>query len=348
LENASLKYSRQVIALTVAGFLIVLAACDGGHQGVTAFAPTTEAPVASLSDATSKVVLKPKSLSFSSVGTSKTVTVTDKGYTGKIVAHAGPCNGIATILPAAGKGPKYKPKIVSQGAGRCSIVFSDKHKNKATLAIDVTTTTTPTPSSSPSSGGSASPSPSGSPTLGPVVATPAAATVCPSSGTASCSSDTQTIALSQANYSGSFSHSTSCNATTQATVVAQTGSTYLISAKTTPGTCSATFIGGGGQFVSVPVTIVGAVVASPSPAYVCPTSSSSCDTQLVTLSESNYTGNFTENDTCSGIATVVQQTSNTYLVTGGSSTNNCTATFTGILGEHVVISIQVSPGIGVH
>lgn len=362
MENASLKYSRQVIALSVASFLIGLAACDGGRQGMTPLAPTSEAPVVSLSDAAKKLVLKPRTLSFTSAGAVKTVTVTDKGYTGTIATVAASCKGIASLSPAKGKGPSYKAKITARSAGTCFIVFKDKHNNTAQLSITVTTTspsgspsTSPSgspstkPSGSPSTSPSSSPSPTGSPALGPVVATPAAAIICPSSGAAKCSSDTQSIALSQTNYSGSFSHSTGCNATTQATVVAQDSTTYLITGKSTPGTCSATFIGGGGKYATVPITIVGAVVASPSPAYVCPSSSSSCsNTQLVTLSESQYSGNFTEQDTCSGIATVVQQTSNTYLVTGGSTITNCNATFTGILGEKFVLSIQVTSGIGVH
>ncbi len=64
-----------------------------------------------------------------------------------------------------------------------------------------------------------------------------------------------------------------------------------------------------------------------------------------TLSETAYTGTFTESDTCAGVATVTTPSAlgptETYTVTA-SAAGSCTATFTDAYGQHATLNIGVT------
>lgn len=287
-------------------------------------------------DATRKISLKPVRLTFKNIGTkfAKTVTVSDPGYTGKISESTKACKRFAKASPTSGKGPKYKVKITPLRSGKCSIVFSDTKKHKATLPITVTKpVTTPTPTPPPG--------------LGPVVASPAAVTICPQTGTNSCATNSQGVTLTQSNYSGSFTAVNGCNS--NLVFVGGINSSFTISGQSATGICTVTFVGGGGKFVQVPVTVVGSVAASPAPVVLCPsTGPNACPTHVTSLSltQANYSGNFTESDNCAAATAVIAQlTTSTYRVTGGSQTGTCTATFTGILAQHVQVGIEIENGV---
>ncbi|MBV8721761.1 MAG: hypothetical protein JO277_06410 [Candidatus Eremiobacteraeota bacterium] len=301
---------------------------------------------------TSKLKVKPDRLDFDNVGDrfAQDVDVSDPGYKGKISEDLSDCKHIATLRPPFGKGPSYKVKVTPDRSGKCSVVFSDTDKHKASLSIAVTT---PKPSPSPSVSPSPSPTPTPTPTPGPgtVNAAPGSVTICPSSGPASCGTHAQTVVLSQSNYSGGFGESDGCSSNV-ATVTSVNSTTYKVAGGSVPGTCIATFVGGAGKFATVTITVVGNVSANPASVAICPSSGSNActpDTLNVVLSQPNYTGNFTESDTCtSDVATVVQVNSNTYTVAGQSKLGNCTATFTGILGKTVKVKIAIVNGVTIN
>lgn len=163
---------RLWIALILIGFAGACSARGGNPLPPGALSSASGTSSADLvADAKSKIKLKPRSLKLSDTGStrSKSVVVTENGYTGSF-KEASSCKGIAKASPTKGHGPKLKVKITGIAAGTCAIVFSDTHKNKARLSITVTGSTTPTPS--PSSKPTNTPTP-----VGNIVCSAPAATV---------------------------------------------------------------------------------------------------------------------------------------------------------------------------
>lgn len=329
--------------IALACLVLGLAACGqrGGllpfNSQATALQPLTLEP-----DAGGKIKVKPKRLSFAALGSAaaKTVTVKDAGYTGKIKESLKSCKGIVSVAPHKGKGPAFKLKVTPLRNGTCSIGFSDTKKRKGTLPITVAT---PSPSPSPTT------SPTTSPTASPgnVIANPLSATICPATGADACATDSQSVTLSQSHYSGSFNELDNCNNTVAR--VTGSGSSYTIDGQSATGTCTVTFVGGAGKFTTVGVTVVGAVSASPSPVELCPsTGSDKCNphTVNVTASQANFSGTFSESDTCSAsVASVSRVSAAVFNVTGGSTTGTCHATLTGALGQSVNVPIDIVNGV---
>lgn len=148
---------------TLFAFVIVagalLAACAGGTPPAGVWGP--QAPLPDLQPDATAVAVKPHALSFAHTGKTfaKKVVVSEKAYAGKFVEH-GTCKGIVKAFPLSGSGPKFSVKITPVGTGSCTIVFQDKKKHQAKLAVHVGTVT-PTPSASPTNGPTPTPSPSG-------------------------------------------------------------------------------------------------------------------------------------------------------------------------------------------
>lgn len=99
----------------------------------------------------------------------------------------------------------------------------------------------------------------------------------------------------------------------------------------------------------------GPIFANPNSVAVCPKfGPDACATNStsVTITQIDYSGNITENDTCP--ATVATLTSRsavgpiaTYDISGESQTGSCRATFSGGDGNKVALAIIVTtPGVG--
>lgn len=98
------------------------------------------------------------------------------------------------------------------------------------------------------------------------------------------------------------------------------------------------------------------VIANPVVVTICPSlgpASCSPSQAPVAISQSGFTGSFSESDNCSPTIATVSVVSSTgpnaaYRVTGGSADGSCAATFHGQGGQQVVVTIDVTaPGWGI-
>jgi hypothetical protein len=183
-----------------------------------------------------------------------------------------------------------------------------------------------------------------------VIGTPGAITVTPAELTFSAvgPANAQTARVVQAGYAGSFTESDDC--TGIATIQAETGAgaTYRVTAARA-GSCEATFTGGGSLRGVLPISVAlpGGVVLSP--ASLSFTATGSANAKTVTATQANYTGAFSEKDTCAKIATVAAASNAdgkaTYSVTPVGA-GSCVAAVTGggNLSNTLPISV-VLPGV---
>jgi hypothetical protein len=265
-RDTSVKTLRFVLVLSAMVFPVALASCGGfGNSGTTL--PSQPGVNVVLRPDSAKIVIKPKVLSFDALGASaaKTVTVTDKGYDGKL-KESGTCRGIVALSPKTGKGPSFKLKVTPESNGVCSVTLKDSKGNKAELKVTVAAAT-PSPTVSPTATPSAvptlsptpiPPTPTPSPTPAPVTAKPGTVAICPSSGTGACGDDSAVITVSQSGHTGNFGESDNCLATVAKVTLASTlGSTskFDVTGESTTGNCTATFTGSGGQQNSVSIKV---------------------------------------------------------------------------------------------
>jgi hypothetical protein len=126
---------HRVAALCAAGFL---AACSGAAQ--QALPALSNVQRAMSATAVSKITVTPKTLSLlgTGAGNAKSVTVSEKSYTGTFTETT-TCKGIATAAPGSGRGPSFKVTITGAKAGSCSVTFADTKKNRVVLPISDTT-----------------------------------------------------------------------------------------------------------------------------------------------------------------------------------------------------------------
>jgi NHL repeat len=139
------------------------AACSGSASPVPNANVSAEGPAMALSmdenAAAAKITIKPSSITVL-VGKSANVSVSEKGYKGKLSSKASSaCSRIASWTPASGKGPVLRVALKGKARGSCVLSFGDAAKHVARLKVTVETTS---PTSSPSS------SPSPAATLDPV------------------------------------------------------------------------------------------------------------------------------------------------------------------------------------
>lgn len=96
---------------------------------------------------------------------------------------------------------------------------------------------------------------------GPLTASTHSVTICPSSGTNACNSNTQSVTLAQTNFTAAFAESDDCDPHV-ATVTSQSSNgpsaTFTVTGQSQTGTCRAIFAGANGS-----VTGVAIVVAAP-------------------------------------------------------------------------------------
>jgi hypothetical protein len=271
---------------------------QGGH-GQTA-------PLAIAVTPPGKVVVTPASLAFDAVGpgAAKPATVTQKDYTGSF-GEVDNCTNIATVIASSNGGGKATYSVTPVAAGNCSATFSGANGETAPLAISVT----PPP--------------------------PANVVVAPSSLTFTTigPDGSQAVKVSQAHFDGSFSETNDCAGIAVVkngkAVGGEADSTVTALAK---GTCSATYTGGGGKSAPLSITVapIGPVDVQPSSLTFVAVGSGAA--QDVAVTQSGFSGTFAESDTCSGIATVAEQSnaggSASYKVTPVAN-GTCEATFLG-------------------
>ena len=260
------------------------------------------------------VVLDPSSLSFTATGSSsaQTVAVSQENFTGSFT-ESDDCTGVAKLSAGSNAGGKASYTVTPEAEGACEATFAGGNAVKAQLPISVTP-------------------------YGPVVAKPSSL-----SFTATGSGAAQSVALSQSNYKGSFGESDDCSGTATIAVESNGGGTagYTVT-PLAKGDCSVTFTGGNAASTKVSISVApyGPVVVAPSSL----TFTSTGESKSVVVTQSGYSGSFTETDDCSGTATIGGPVSGIYAVSSVAA-GSCTAVFTGGNGETAPLSIVVSlPG----
>jgi hypothetical protein len=288
--------------------------CTATFTGAGAQSAPLAVSVAPLGD----VLADPSSLTFVSAGSrsAKPVAVSQTGYT-QSFTESDTCNGIATVAEEANGKGSASYTVTAVANGDCVATFTGGNKLSTPVSIAVAI-----------------------PPPGPVVVNPNALTF-----TATGSGASQLVAVSQSGFTGSFTESDNC--TGIATIVpasAVGGARYRVTPEA-KGNCTATFHGGGGQ--SSPLTIEvappGSVVVNPSAMAFTATGSGA--SQTVAISQSGFSGSFTETDNCTGIATIVPASAvgGTHYRVTPEAKGNCAATFHGGNGESAPLTIGVTP-----
>ncbi len=187
------------------------------------------------------------------------------------------------------------------------------------------------------SSGSGSPNPHA--TLGPVRVDP------PTAILTSVGASTG-VAVSQSGYSGVFTESDTCaGIATLSSSSNNGGNATFTTTSVAPGGCNATFAGGGGKSgaLTITVSLSGGLVVTPSQLVF--TNIGGSAVQSLAVSQTGFTGTFTQSSTCAGIADVApsfnQRGSATYVVTpiGGGV---CKITFTGGGAATFLVSVSVT------
>ena len=259
------------------------------------------------------VVVSPTSLVFTAVGASHaaSVTVSQTGFAGRFLQF-GKC--VAPIAKVTGRaaGGKWIFTVTPLHAGTCIARFQGGGGKTASLPVSVLP--------------------------GPVVLAPASLKF-----TALGASNAKSFAASQTNYLGTLSETNTCAKIATVTASSNAGRKYQV----TPigaGSCSAKVSGGGGQSASLPISVVlpGVVLTPKSLSFSAATVASA---KPVAVTQQNYTGTFSESDSCTKVATVVA-TSNAggsakYTVTP-TGPGSCSATFKGAYALSASLPIAVT------
>jgi hypothetical protein len=261
------------------------------------------------------VIVNPDSLSFNSSSSKSAafVRVSQSGFAGSFV-EADDCASVATIVASGNAEGKATYVATPLADGSCAATFEGGNAETGQLAVSVKLPH-------------------------PITATPSWLSFNETGPGAA-----QTVTLTQAGYSGSFTESDDCSGI--ATVIARYGGGAAAYAVTpvAAGSCSATFAGGYDVSVSVPIAVTppGSVLVDPATMNFHATGAGAA--QRAVVSQHGYNGSFTESDTCSGIAGIGALTGAkaTYAVTPLAA-GNCTATFAGGNRETGTLSIAVAP-----
>ena len=267
------------------------------------------------------VSVTPGSLAFSRTGTAaaKLVAVFQEHYYGTF-AERDDCDGVATVrLKHESYGATYR--VVPLATGTCAATFTGGGGQTGRLSIAV------------------SASPPGSVVLNPTLL----------DFTAAGSAYAQNVAVSQSNFTGSFAESADCHGI--ATFAVQSNAAGKAVYVVTPvgaGTCDAFFVGGGNHSAKLPVTVKlpGKVILKPSSLSFGALGKAYA--KVVKVTQSFYTGAFTESDDCSGIATFAMLSGGkgfAYLTVTPVGAGSCSATVTGGSSESAKLPVSVAlPG----
>ena len=105
-----------------------------------AFVAATPAPTPSPTPAPGgPLTLSRTSATFQLAGATATVTASETGYDGAVAADASGCANVATVTPGSAGAPADFT-ITAQGSGTCTIAFSDRYGQRASMTVGVTIT----------------------------------------------------------------------------------------------------------------------------------------------------------------------------------------------------------------
>jgi hypothetical protein len=284
----------------------------GGHKETAPLSISVAPP--------GNVVVTPSSLSFDAVGSgaAKPAAVSQTDYTGSF-GESDNCNGIATVVASTNAGGHASYTVTPVASGTCTATFSGGNKETAPLSISITP-----------------------PPPGDVVVLPDSLTF-----TSLGPDGAQGVKVSQSHYDGAFTENDNCSGIAVVASSKTTGggtAAYSVTALA-KGSCSATFTGGGGKSSPLPVTVAPLGLVEVKPSSLTFVSAGSGAAQNVAISQSGYTGTFAESNTCTGIATVAQESNAggnaSYTVTPVAN-GDCVATFTGGNKESAPLSVAVN------
>jgi len=266
------------------------------------------------------VVVAPSSVTFTALGSgaAQDASVSQSSYAGSFT-ESDTCAGKATIARTSESAGKSTYSVTPVAAGSCTATFAGGNGETGQLAIAIAP-------------------------YGNVDVAPGSMTF-----TATGSGAAQTANVSQTNYSGTFAESDDCGSV--ATVAAESNengaATYRVTALAR-GSCKATFTGGGKASapLDISVTPFGNVVVTPSTLTFNATGAGNA--QHAAVSQSGYTGSFTESDDCGTTATVAVTANGSgtaSLTVTANAAGACSATFTGGNHQTGVLQIEIDlPG----
>lgn len=212
----------------------LLAGCGGGMPGAppgTQPSKTANKPV--------KLTATPGSLSFSSVGTSASQLFTATAQSNGTLSAASSNTSVATVSPPSAATSDGQVKSASftvtpVSNGDATITVSNKQGDSAIVAVTV-----------------AAPP-------GPLTVNTSSVTICPSSGTDACNSNSEIVQLMQPNFSGAFVESNDCDphvATLTFDPANGPSASFIIRGQSEVGGCRAIFKGGAGASVGVAIIV---------------------------------------------------------------------------------------------
>jgi hypothetical protein len=234
------------------------AVSNPGHRGVTGIIIGTILGLGAIaaavshgggSNAPQALSVAPSSLTFTNVGVTQSVSVSEPGYLGSFSKSKDSCNGIVTVALPATSGPQVSANVTSQAAGDCQFQVSDDRGQSATVSVSV----------------------------GPfgVVQTR------PASLNATVGGANSTIQVSETGYSGTFAADASA-CSSIASITPSSGSSYTVSPQAV-GNCPAVFSDDHGQSGRTLIFVTaGGIMISPQAIQL----SSSGDTHSFVASES--------------------------------------------------------------
>jgi hypothetical protein len=281
----------------------------GGH--------TETAPLSIAVTPPGKIVALPTSLSFDAVGSgaAKPVTVSQSGFAGSFGESDG-CSNIASVFPSKNQDGNASYTVTPLANGTCIATFSGANKEIALLAISVAV-----------------------PLPGDVSVTPHSLTLFTAGPGGS-----QQVKVTQLHYDGAFTEKNTCAgiAVIASVNTASGGAAEYSATAIAKGTCTAIFTGGDGKSAPLSVMVLAPVEVQPDSLTFVHAGSGAA--RHVAVTQSGFTGAFTESDTCKGIATVSQQNNTggtaSYMITPIGN-GDCVATFTGGDQQSAPLSVAV-------
>ena len=116
--------------------------CGGGGGGspASAFVAPTPTPTPTPSPPPAGPLTPSQATAtLSLAGQSSTVTVSEPGYTGSVLADASGCANVASVTPSLATAPAAFT-ITALGSGSCAIGFTDVFGQRASVQVGVTIT----------------------------------------------------------------------------------------------------------------------------------------------------------------------------------------------------------------
>ena len=226
------------------------------------------------------------SLTFTDITTAQQFTVSESGYSGQFTVDGSACSGVATVSPASGS--SSTPFVVTPvaGGGPCNIVVSDDHGQSANVSVTV----------GPFGAISPNPTTFTFTDVGASAALP--------------------LTVTETGYTGVFTIDASlCSGIATVSPASSTGS-FTVTPVASGGPCNLSITDDHGSTAAqVSVTVGPFGPVSPNPANIDLTVGGSSSS--FSVSEMNYTGNFTINTSSCGSNSIASVTP----ASGNSSTN---------------------------